>query len=190
MKKEDLVNKLKNGIKGIDRQEVKFLIIKELSKIVLIPVFFMLIHPLIGEICIAWYGLEEYLKHNVLRLFVDSYYIRNAPAYVNAIEQYFSEMSENSYNSYLWFIPYVISMIYIYIAYLLAHKVVDRKGIGATKMLNYYYFFFIFSISNILARIDIFSHYTIFWWYIIYKILKISVLKIEEKIKQRGEDNV
>lgn len=169
----------------LEKREIVFLYItKEFTKFILTGIIFIFITGFIGKILIYLYGLEEYLKKDILRLFVDGYYIRNAPVYVNNIEGYFNQIKHNFHNKYLFIIPYSISIIYLYIAYFFAHKIVDRSGIGATKRLNFWCFFIVFGISNVFARIDIFSYLLIFWWYLFYKIIKISVLKIEKKLKK------
>ncbi len=182
-------------IKTIDWKVIKLFIYKELSKIVLIPFLFLLIRPLIGEIFIKWYGLEEYLKHETLRLFVDSYYIGLSLTYGHPFKMYYAYITEKlGVDFCLWSIPYSIAIIYCYIAYLIAHKIVDRSGIGATKKLNFFYFFFIFGISSILTRIVAFDVLekadNLIIGYIIYKSLKIGVLKFKEKRINKGEKDV
>lgn len=172
----------------VPKEKVIFLyVVKEFAKFVLTLIIFILISGVIGELFINYYGLDEYLKQHTLRLFVDRYYIEIAPIYVNKIDEYFAYVTSHSYDNYLWSIPYCTSIIYIYISYWIAHKIVDRSGVGATKRLDFLHFFFIFGISNILARIEIFSDYTILWWYIFYKAIKIGVLKIKQKQIKQGE---
>ncbi|MFW2611125.1 hypothetical protein [Aliarcobacter butzleri] len=169
----------------LEKREIVFLYItKEFTKFILTGIIFIFITGFIDEIFIYLYGLEEYLKKDILRLFVDDYYLRNASTYINNIDEYFNQIKYNFHNKYLFIIPYSISMIYLYISYFFAHKIVDRSGIGATKRLNFWSFFIIFGISNALARIDVFSYLLIFWWYLFYKTIKISVLKIEKKLKK------
>lgn len=193
--KEELV-KVINSIKSIDRKWIKFLIIKEFSKILLFPVFFMLLHPLLAKVFRYWYGLEEYLKHDILRLFVDSYYISTAFFYGHPTDVYFNYITNHLHvELYLWIIPFIMSLIYSYLSYWIIHKIVDRTGIGATQKLSFTYFFFIFGISNIFFRILIYDYNISYipyplMWYIIYKTLKISVLKIKEKTINKGESNV
>ncbi len=185
-----------NLLTRFTKKEIKFLIIKESLKFIMFPFFFMLLHPLLAKVFRYWYGLEEYLKHDILRLFVDSYYIGIALDYGHPTDIYFNYITNHLHvELYLWIVPFIMALIYSYLAYLIIHKMVDRTGIGATQKLGFVYFFFIFGISNIISRILIYDYKVLdianpFMWYIIYKILKISVLKIEEKIKQRGEDNV
>lgn len=191
--KENWIKSAVNNITRIEKREIKFLIIKEFSKILLFYVFFMLLHPLVGKILRYWYGgYEEYLKHDILRLFTSSYYISNSLSYGHPFDMYYKFITEDlGLNIYLWIVPYSMAIIYCYIAYLIAHKIVDRTGIGATKKLSFLYFFFIFGISSFLARILVYDvlenivPLTIIG-YIIYKILKISVQIIKEKVQRKG----
>lgn len=189
--KEKLVKVIKS-IQLIDRKWIKFLVIKEFSKILLIPFFFMLLHPLVGKIFRYWYGgYEEYLKHDILILFTRSDYIRNSLSYGYPLDIYYNFITKDlGLNIYEWIIPYSMAVIYCYIAYLIAHKIVDRTGIGATQKLSFIYFFFIFGIASFLARIialDILENgIQLIIGYTIYKILKISVLTIKEKIANKG----
>lgn len=196
-KKQEKVNiSIEDNLKLSKKEIIKIYVKKELIKIVLIN--FLLISPMIFNLSVAWYGsLIEYLKHGTLRLFTDFYYLNTALGSGHPINEYFRYITEELHitNLYLWIIPFCMGIIHMYIAYWIVHKIVDRSGVGATKRLNFVYFFFIFGISNILSRLfayEVFKPITgvhilyVFWWYIFYKIIKIGVLKIEEKLK-RGE---
>lgn len=196
--KQRIVNDLiKNNHKLLKKEIIKIYVKKEFIKIVLIG--FISISPMIFNLLVVWYGsLSEYLNHNILRLFTDIYYIQIAFDYGHPMNVYFQYIKGHLQisNLYLWLIPFVMSIIHVYISYWLIHKIVDRSGIGATQKLNFFHFFFICGISNILARIICYGTTesnginflsVTFVGYTIYKIIKIGVLKIEEKSKKQGE---
>lgn len=178
----------------IERKEkIYFSIVKEITKFILFEFFFITITGKIINDLAVYYsgGLIEYLKHDTLRLFTDSYYIDIAIGYAHPMNEYFDYIINDQHvELYLWIIPYCIAILCSYPAYWLAHKIVDRSGIGATKRLNFLHFIFIFIISNILSRLFAYdvllpiigtSIIYDFWWYIFYKLIKIAVLKIEER---------
>ena len=191
--KEKLVKVIKS-IQSIDRKWIKFLFIKESLKFIMFPFVFILLSGKIVNSFFVYYmgGLEEYLKYDTLRLFTSSYYIRTALDYGHPSDIYFNYITNHLHvELHLWIIPFIIGLIYSYLAYWIIHKIVDRTGIGATQKLSFIYFFFIFGISNIISRILIYDYKILdipnpLMWYIIYKILKISVLIIKEKIGNKG----
>ncbi|MEV9476573.1 hypothetical protein, partial [Aliarcobacter butzleri] len=94
----------------LEKREIVFLYItKEFTKFILTGIIFIFITGFIDEIFIYLYGLEEYLKKDILRLFVDDYYLRNASTYINNIDEYFNQIKYNFHNKYLFIIPYSIS---------------------------------------------------------------------------------
>jgi hypothetical protein len=71
---------------------------------------------------------------------------------------------------------------------------VNINSIFTLRLTDFLHFIFIFTISNIFSRLSydvvpfietwLIYH---FWWYIFYKLIKITVLRIEEKSKKQGE---
>lgn len=175
---------------------VFFYIVKEIAKFVLFVFIFIIISgKLINDLAVYYSGgLIEYLKHDTLRLFTDNHYMSVSLTYARSIEEYFTYITDELHvELHLWIIPYCMSILCSYPAYWLAHKIVDRSGIGATKRLDFLHFIFIFTISNIVSRLftyDVLPTPIIegtLWWYIFYKVIKIAVLKIKEKSKKQGE---
>lgn len=192
-KRAEINISIENNLELSKKEIIKTYVKKEFVKIVLIQ--FLLISTMVFYLSVAWYGsLIEYLKHDTLQLFTSDYYIHTAISYGHPMNEYFQYIQGYlGINIYLWIIPFCMAIIYVYIAYWTAHKIVDRSGVGATKRLNFFYFFFIFGISNILARLIVYGTKednansflsVIFVGYVIYKIIKIGVLKIEEKFKK------
>jgi hypothetical protein len=177
----------------IEKKEwVFFYVVKEFTKFVLFVFIFLTISGyIINNLAIYYTGsLIEYLKHDTLRLFTDSYYMSTSLGYSRPMNEYFSYIiNELHVELHLWIIPYCMAIIYSYPSYWLAHKIVDRSRVGSTKRLGFFYFFFIFAISNILSRLFVYDVLPTpiiggsLWWYIFYKIIKIGVLKL----KKQGE---
>lgn len=184
----------------VPKEKVIFLyVVKEFAKFVLFVLLFLIIAgQIVNDLAIYFTGgLIEYLKHSNLRLFTDEYYMTTVLGYSYPLDEYVAYLTKYlQVELYLWIIPFVMAILCSYLAYWIAHKIVDRSGVGATKRLDFLHFFFIFAISNILSRLfayEVFISITgintgpALWWYIFYKAIKIGVLKIEEKQIKQGE---
>lgn len=185
---------IEDNVEKIEKKEIVFFyIVKEFTKFVLFVFIYITISgKIINDIAIYYTGgLIEYLKHHTLRLFTDGYYMTTSLQYARPMNEYFLYVTNELHvELYLWIIPFCMGILCSYPGYWIAHKLLDRSGVGATKRLNFFYFFFIFAISNILSRLfayDVLPTPIIggsLWWYIFYKVIKIGVLKIEEKFKK------
>lgn len=181
--------RVKMSAEKIEKKEwVFFYVVKEFTKFVLFVFIFLTISGHIINSSAVYFsgGLIEYLKHDTLRLFTDNYYMDTVLGYSYSLNEYFAYLTKYlQVDLYLWIIPYCMAIICSYPGYWISHKLLDRSGVGATKRLSFFYFIFIFTISNILSRLftyEVLLPITgintghILWWYIFYKVIKIGVL--------------